>query len=97
MVQHRPGQDIPSAVLPHSFYEPTPGPFEQQISHLPSSPSCERCWSTTARPGAQRLAVTSVGAIPDRGLFSMYLTSYPDSPSRISDLDEEMVYASPRW
>src|SRR5277367_4182218 len=29
----------------------------------------------TARPGAQRLAVTSGGAIPDRGLFTVYLAT----------------------
>ena len=27
----------------------------------------------TARPGAQRLAVTSGGTIPDRGLFGVFL------------------------
>ncbi|MFY1599655.1 ATP-dependent helicase, partial [Micromonospora sp. WMMD737] len=50
----------------------------------------------TARPGAQRLAVTSGGAIPDRGLFTVYLASSADSekPSRVGELDEEMVYES---
>jgi ATP-dependent helicase Lhr and Lhr-like helicase len=50
----------------------------------------------TARPGAQRLAVTSGGAIPDRGLFTVYLASNADSekPSRVGELDEEMVYES---
>ncbi|MCB0925231.1 MAG: DEAD/DEAH box helicase, partial [Mycobacterium sp.] len=45
----------------------------------------------TARPGAQRLAVTSGGAIPDRGLFTVYLASEADKPSRVGELDEEMV------
>ncbi|MCW2734771.1 MAG: Lhr-like helicase, partial [Mycobacterium sp.] len=50
----------------------------------------------TARPGAQRLAVTSGGAIPDRGLFTVYLASSADTdkPSRVGELDEEMVYES---
>jgi len=50
----------------------------------------------TARPGAQRLAVTSGGAIPDRGLFTVYLAPGADSetPSRVGELDEEMVYES---
>lgn len=48
----------------------------------------------TARPGAQSLAVTSGGAIPDRGLFSVYLASEAERPSRVGELDEEMVYES---
>jgi ATP-dependent Lhr-like helicase len=52
-----------------------------------------------AREGAQRLAVTNAGTIPDRGLFGVFLV---DSPSdggqgrrgggRVGELDEEMVY-----
>jgi ATP-dependent Lhr-like helicase len=47
------------------------------------------------RPGAQRLAVTSGGTIPDRGLFTV--TTPPDESghgSRVGELDEEMVYES---
>ncbi|WP_024441553.1 ATP-dependent helicase [Mycobacterium sp. UM_WGJ] len=47
----------------------------------------------TGRPGAQRLAVTSGGAIPDRGLFAVYLAG-AEKPSRVGELDEEMVYES---
>lgn len=47
----------------------------------------------TGRPGAQRLAVTSGGAIPDRGLFTVYLAGV-EKPSRVGELDEEMVYES---
>src|SRR5579872_800539 len=51
-----------------------------------------------ARPGAQRLAVTSGGTIPDRGLFGVFLASGGDSsgrqPRRVGELDEEMVYES---
>ncbi|MDD4866223.1 MAG: ATP-dependent helicase, partial [Mycobacterium sp.] len=53
--------------------------------------------TSTARPGAQRLAVTSGGAIPDRGLFAVYLAfsgDEPEKPSRVGELDEEMVYES---
>jgi ATP-dependent helicase Lhr and Lhr-like helicase len=48
-----------------------------------------------ARPGAQRLAVTSGGTIPDRGLFGVFLASAGDrQPRRVGELDEEMVYES---
>src|SRR4051812_38836046 len=41
-----------------------------------------------ARKGAQQLAVTNAGTIPDRGLFGVHL---PDG-RRVGELDEEMVY-----
>ncbi|MHB1211390.1 MAG: ATP-dependent helicase [Candidatus Nanopelagicales bacterium] len=44
----------------------------------------------STRPGAQRLAVTSGGTIPDRGLFAVFLVG----GSRVGELDEEMVYES---
>ena len=56
------------------------------------------------RPGAQRLAVTSGGTIPDRGLFGVFLANdasgvgagaHPAGPGRrVGELDEEMVYES---
>ncbi|MGH3186026.1 MAG: ATP-dependent helicase, partial [Streptosporangiaceae bacterium] len=48
------------------------------------------------RPGAQRLAVTSGGTIPDRGLFGVFLASSGEGrqPRRVGELDEEMVYES---
>ncbi len=46
--------------------------------------------SLRGRAGAQRLAVTSGGTIPDRGLFGVFL---PDG-TRVGELDEEMVYES---
>ncbi|MGH3687882.1 MAG: ATP-dependent helicase [Pseudonocardiaceae bacterium] len=47
------------------------------------------------RPGAQRLAVTSGGTIPDRGLFTVMTPGGADGPgSRVGELDEEMVYES---
>ncbi|ROS28164.1 ATP-dependent helicase [Cellulomonas sp. PhB150] len=64
----------------------------------------------TARPGALRLAVTSGGTIPDRGLYGVFLASgstTSDVPvdaetsggrvrggKRVGELDEEMVYES---
>jgi ATP-dependent helicase Lhr and Lhr-like helicase len=64
----------------------------------------------TARPGALRLAVTSGGTIPDRGLYGVFLASgsttsdVPVDPEttggrvrggrRVGELDEEMVYES---
>ncbi len=41
-----------------------------------------------ARDGSKRLAVTSGGTIPDRGLYGVFL---PDG-TRVGELDEEMVY-----
>ncbi|OXM61687.1 DEAD/DEAH box helicase [Amycolatopsis vastitatis] len=47
------------------------------------------------RPGAQRLAVTSGGTIPDRGLFTVMTPGSDDKPgSRVGEFDEEMVYES---
>jgi ATP-dependent Lhr-like helicase len=54
----------------------------------------------TARAGAQRLAVTSGGTIPDRGLFGVFLVGAEGSADgrgggrRVGELDEEMVYES---
>ncbi len=64
----------------------------------------------TGRPGAQRLAVTSGGTIPDRGLFGVFMvggepTDADPAPGsvattrsapgrRVGELDEEMVYES---
>jgi ATP-dependent helicase Lhr and Lhr-like helicase len=49
------------------------------------------------RPGAQRLAVTSGGTIPDRGLFGVFLAAAQrrgKQSHRVGELDEEMVYES---
>jgi len=49
----------------------------------------------TARPGAQRLAVTSGGTIPDRGMFTVMLAGDDERGGRkVGELDEEMVYES---
>ncbi len=50
------------------------------------------------RPGGQRLAVTSGGTIPDRGLFGVFLAASQRGDGRnshrVGELDEEMVYES---
>ncbi|MDK4334248.1 DEAD/DEAH box helicase [Corynebacterium accolens] len=51
----------------------------------------------TPRPGAQRVAVTSGGTIPDRGMFGVFLYGGGEAgkaPRRVGELDEEMVYES---
>ncbi|NHC44568.1 ATP-dependent helicase [Motilibacter aurantiacus] len=50
--------------------------------------------TVTGRPGAQRLAVTSGGTIPDRGLFGVFLAGGEGPARRVGELDEEMVYES---
>ncbi len=58
----------------------------------------DRVGSTlTGRPGAQRLAVTSGGTIPDRGLYGVFLAGgggQANNSRRVGELDEEMVYES---
>ena len=49
-----------------------------------------RTGTVRGRSGAQRLAVTSGGTIPDRGLYGVFL---PEG-TRVGELDEEMVYES---
>ncbi len=46
----------------------------------------------TPRAGAQGLAVTSGGTIPDRGLYGVFLSG--ERSTRVGELDEEMVYES---
>ncbi|HBA6994959.1 TPA: ATP-dependent helicase [Escherichia coli] len=50
----------------------------------------------SARPGAQLLAVTSGGTIPDRGMYSVLLPEGEEQAGsrRVGELDEEMVYES---
>ncbi|MDR0416692.1 MAG: hypothetical protein LBH76_05145, partial [Propionibacteriaceae bacterium] len=48
----------------------------------------------TPRRGAQRLAVTSGGTIPDRGLYGVFLADGSAAGRRVGELDEEMVFES---
>ena len=95
-------RSAPFATLPRSAFEAT---LDLLSGKYPSTEFAELrprlvydrdAGLLTARPGAQRLAVTSGGAIPDRGLFTVYLAAGADSekPSRVGELDEEMVYES---
>jgi ATP-dependent helicase Lhr and Lhr-like helicase len=48
----------------------------------------------TARAGARRLAVTSGGTIPDRGLYGVFRAASERGSARVGELDEEMVFES---
>ena len=52
-----------------------------------------RAGALTARPGAQRAAVTASGTIPDRGMFPVVLPEGETGSGRrrVGELDEEMV------
>ncbi|GGG13045.1 DEAD/DEAH box helicase [Rhodococcoides trifolii] len=86
------------ASLPRSAYEST---LDLLSGRYPSDEFAELrprlVWdretgSLTGRPGAQRLAVTSGGAIPDRGMFTVFMVG--ERATRVGELDEEMVYES---
>ena len=94
----------PFATLPQSALEAT---LDMLSGRYPSDEFAELrpriTWDRVTgvlagRPGAQRLAVTSGGTIPDRGLFGVFLVGGGSSPgaakSRVGELDEEMVYES---
>lgn len=93
-------RSAPFATLPRSAFEATldllSGKYPStEFAGLRPRLVYDRDTGTlTARPGAQRLAVTSGGAIPDRGLFTVYLATDSEKPSRVGELDEEMVYES---
>ncbi|MGW0044493.1 ATP-dependent helicase [Rhodococcus sp. NPDC003348] len=86
------------ATLPRSAYDAT---LDLLAGRYPSDEFAELrprlVWDRdadvlTGRPGSQRLAVTSGGAIPDRGLFTVYMVG--ERNARVGELDEEMVYES---
>jgi ATP-dependent Lhr-like helicase len=45
-----------------------------------------------AREGAARIALTSGGTIPDRGLYGVFLVGAEPGKGRVGELDEEMVF-----
>ncbi|WP_407940909.1 DEAD/DEAH box helicase, partial [Nonomuraea antri] len=88
----------PYATLPRSALEAT---LDMLAGRYPSEEFAELrpriVWDRVSgtlqgRPGAQRLAVTNGGTIPDRGLFGVFLVG--ERASRVGELDEEMVYES---
>lgn len=92
-------RSAPFANLPRSAYDAT---LDLLSGRYPSDEFAELrpriVWDRvtgvlTGRPGAQRLAVTSGGTIPDRGLFGVYLVG-EGTGRRVGELDEEMVYES---
>ncbi len=96
-------RSAPFATLPRSAYDAT---LDLLSGRYPSDEFAELrprlVWdrvagTLTGRPGAQRLAVTSGGTIPDRGLFGVFLAGSEGSArggTRVGELDEEMVYES---
>ncbi len=50
--------------------------------------------TVAAREGARRIAVTSGGTIPDRGLYGVFLSGAEKGAARVGELDEEMVFES---
>jgi ATP-dependent Lhr-like helicase len=107
-------RSAPFATLPRSAYEAT---LDLLAGRYPSDQFAELrpriIWdrdtgTLTGRPGAQRLAVTSGGTIPDRGLFGVFMVGSDPAGEgsgtgagtgrtagkRVGELDEEMVYES---
>ncbi len=92
-------RSAPFRTLPRSAYEAT---LDLLAGRFPSDEFAELrprvVWdrdqgTLTGRPGAQRVAVTSGGTIPDRGLFGVFVAGETRN-ARVGELDEEMVYES---
>ncbi|MDT0144440.1 DEAD/DEAH box helicase [Microbacterium sp. PRC9] len=92
-------RSAPFRSLPRSAYEAT---LDLIAGRFPSDEFAELrprvIWDRdlgvlTGRPGAQHIAVTSGGTIPDRGLFGVFIAGESQN-ARVGELDEEMVYES---
>lgn len=92
-------RSAPFRSLPRSAYEAT---LDLIAGRFPSDEFAELrprvVWDRdlgilTGRPGSQRIAVTSGGTIPDRGLFGVFVAGESQN-ARVGELDEEMVYES---
>ncbi|UBI06594.1 DEAD/DEAH box helicase [Corynebacterium falsenii] len=91
----------PFAALPREAFD---GVIELISGHYPSTDFADLKpraiynpaeGTLEARPGAQRVAVTSGGTIPDRGMFGVFLAAGEETGARrVGELDEEMVYES---
>jgi ATP-dependent Lhr-like helicase len=93
-------RSAPFASVPLSAFE---GVLDMLSGHYPSAAFGEHrprlVWdrlggTLRARQGAKRIAVTSGGTIPDRGLYGVYLLGAGRGRDRIGELDEEMVFES---
>ncbi|WP_211349234.1 ATP-dependent helicase [Nocardioides litoris] len=93
-------RSAPFSALPRSAYDAV---LDLLAGRYPSDEFAELrpriVWDRVAgtlsgRPGSQRLAVTSGGTIPDRGLFGVFLAGAEGPGKRVGELDEEMVYES---
>lgn len=94
-------RSAPFRTLPRSAFEAT---LDLLAGRYPSDDFAELrprlVWdrdagTLTGRPGAQRLAVTSGGTIPDRGMFAVHMVGGDaKGGTRVGELDEEMVYES---
>lgn len=91
-------RSAPFADLPRSAYQSVldliSGKFPStEFASLRARVDWDRQEGTlVARPGAQRLAVTNGGTIPDRGLYRVVTGSDETGQSRVGELDEEMVH-----
>ncbi len=92
-------RSAPFRSLPRSAYEAT---LDLLAGRFPSDEFAELrprlVWdrdagTLTGRPGSQRIAVTSGGTIPDRGMFGVFIAGETQN-ARVGELDEEMVYES---
>ena len=94
-------RSAPFAQLPRSAFDAT---LDLVAGVYPSDEFAELrprvVWDREAgtiagRPSAQRIAVSSGGTIPDRGLFGVFVAGQEGRPgARVGELDEEMVYES---
>jgi ATP-dependent helicase Lhr and Lhr-like helicase len=92
-------QAAPFAELPRASFD---GVLELLAGRYPSDEFSELrpriTWDRvsgeiSARAGARRIAVVSGGTIPDQGLYGVFLSN-SESPVRVGELDEEMVFES---
>ena len=88
-----PFASLPSTLL-HATLDMLAGRYpSEDFAELRPRITWDRVAGTVAgRRGAQRLAVTSGGTIPDRGLYGVFLASGDGPGRRVGELDEEMVY-----
>ncbi|HOU91003.1 MAG TPA: helicase-related protein, partial [Polyangiaceae bacterium] len=90
----------PFATLPRSTFddllELLSGRYpSDELAHLRPRVTWDRARGLlTARQGARQVAVANGGTIPDRGLYGVFLAGVEGRPTRVGELDEEMVFES---